>query len=129
MQNSDPASVAKAAFATLAILAISSSMAWAGKYKIIHNFTGGADGAVPGYTLAPDGKGNFIGTANQGGANGDGTVFRLEQKNTKWHVRALYDFTGSDGQPGWGVALHKGGIYTIGSYASVRAAPAEVRCS
>jgi len=123
MQNSDPASVAKAAFATLAILAISSSTAWAGKYKIIHNFTGGADGAVPGYTLASDGKGNFIGTANQGGANGEGTVFRLEQKNTKWHVRTLYDFTDSDGQPGWGVALHKGGIYTIGSYASVQGGP------
>ena len=122
MQNSVSASVAKAAFATLAILAMSATMASAGKYKIIHNFTGGADGAVPGYTLAPDGKGNFIGTANQGGANGDGTVFRLEQ-NTKWHVRTLYDLTDSDGQPGWGVALYKGGIYTIGSYASVMGGP------
>jgi len=123
MNSSFSASVAKAAFATLAILVLSSSMASAGKYKIIHNFTGGADGAVPGYTLAPDGKGNFIGTANQGGANGDGTVFRLERKNAKWHVRPLYDFTDTDGQPGWGVALRKGGIYTIGSYASVQGGP------
>ncbi len=123
MQNSVSTSVATAAFAALAVLVLSSSTALAGKYKIIHNFTGGADGAVPGYTLAPDGKGNFIGTANQGGANGDGTVFRLEQKNTKWHVRPLYDFSDSYGQPGWGVALHKGGIYTIGSYASVQGGP------
>jgi hypothetical protein len=43
-------------------------------FTVIHDFTGEKDGAVPGYTLLPDGKGGFIGTANQGGAGG-GVLF------------------------------------------------------
>lgn len=89
---------------------------------MIHDFTGGADGAVPGYTLLNDGNG-FIGAANQGGA-GYGTVFRLAQKSGTWAVKPLYNFTGDDGQPGWGV-IHgsKGSLFVTASYASVMGGP------
>lgn len=91
-------------------------------FKIIHDFTGGADGGVPGYTLAIDKKGNFIGAANSGG-NGYGTVFKLPKTNTGWKVSPLYDFTGNDGQPGWGVTLSHGSIYTNAGYAEVMGGP------
>src|SRR6185437_5889362 len=91
-------------------------------FTVIHDFTGGADGAVPGYTLLNDGNG-FIGAANQGGA-GYGTVFRLAQKSGTWAVKPLYNFTGDEGQPGWGV-IHgsKGSLFVTASYASVMGGP------
>jgi uncharacterized repeat protein (TIGR03803 family) len=108
-----------AVFATLAL----ASAARAASFTVIHDFTGAADGAVPGYTLLKDGKSGFIGTANQGGA-GYGTVFRLAQKSGAWKLKPLYDFTGEQGQPGWGVihGLH-GSLFVTASYASVMGGP------
>ena len=40
----------------------------AGKETVLHNFTGGADGAFPVSGLIRDGSGAFYGTAEQGGA-------------------------------------------------------------
>jgi uncharacterized repeat protein (TIGR03803 family) len=109
------------------MLALSSALyvtaaAAAPQFQIIHDFTGGADGAVPGYTLLKDGNG-FIGAANQGGA-GYGAVFRLAQKSGAWNVKPLYDFTSDEGQPGWGV-IHgpKGSVFVNASYASVLGGP------
>jgi uncharacterized repeat protein (TIGR03803 family) len=98
------------------------SPAAAATFQVIHDFTGGADGAVPGYTLLKDGNG-FIGAANQGGG-GYGTVFRLAQKAGAWIVKPLYDFTGDEGQPGWGV-IHgpKGSLFVNATYASVQGGP------
>jgi uncharacterized repeat protein (TIGR03803 family) len=108
--------------ALAAILAFALPAA-AHKFQIVHDFTGGADGAVPGYTLLPDGKGAFIGAANQGGA-GYGTVFRIARKSGSWNVNALYDFTGDEGQPGWGViAGANGSLFVNASYASVLGGP------
>ena len=49
----------------------------AGVLGNVHVFTGKADGAMPaaGLTLGKDG--NFYGTASGGGANGNGTIFKL----------------------------------------------------
>src|SRR5580765_4015942 len=99
-----------AAFLILAGTCALASPAFARGFQIIHDFTGGADGAVPGYTLAADGKGNFLGAAHDGGANGAGVVFKLSKKNSLWSVKPLYDFTDQDGQPGWGVTLNNGAI-------------------
>lgn len=48
----------------------------AGKFSILHSFTGGADGGWLFTPLALDSKGNLYGTANIGGI-GDGTVFKI----------------------------------------------------
>ena len=97
--------------------------AFAQSFTVIHDFTGGADGAVPGYTLLKNGKHGFIGAANQGGA-GYGTVFQLSQKAGAWKVKPLYDFTGAEGQPGWGV-IHgaNGSLFVNASYNSVMGGP------
>ena len=39
-----------------------------GTFRIIHNFTGGKDGATPFAGLIIDGSGNLYGTTNQGGS-------------------------------------------------------------
>ncbi len=83
-----------------------------GQETILHNFTGGADGALPvGITL--DSAGNLYGTTFSGGKgsqNGvqDGVVFKLDAAG-KFSV--LYSFTGlSDGgNPEAGVVLDKAG--------------------
>ncbi|HZP23074.1 MAG TPA: choice-of-anchor tandem repeat GloVer-containing protein [Terriglobales bacterium] len=93
-------------------------------FQVIHNFTNGGDGGVPPYTLAKDATGHFYGTANSGGANGDGIVFKLIQFNSQWVLTPVYNFTDQDGQPGWGVTLGPDGtIYTNASYASVLGGP------
>jgi len=70
-------------------------------YSVIHNFSGGQDGATPLAGLTVDGAGNFYGTAayggNLGGAcgtTGCGTVFRLANRNSGWVFSPLYSFAG-----------------------------------
>lgn len=95
----------------------------ASSFQVIHDFTGGKEGAVPGYTLLNDGKDAFIGAANQGGL-GYGTIFRVTQKAGAWKVKPLYDFQSSEGQPGWGVIHGAGGsLYVNATYASVQGGP------
>jgi len=73
----------------------------AGHETVLYSFTGAADGAVPEAGLARDGAGNLYGTTTAGGANGNGTVFKLTapaQKGERWSERVLYSFgTGTDG--------------------------------
>src|SRR5579871_5094013 len=71
-------------------------------YTVIHNFTGGADGAYPYAGLTIDAHGNFYGTANQGGHPGIcppqnlgcGTVYKLARAGSGWVFTPLYKFTG-----------------------------------
>jgi len=62
-----------------------------GKETILHNFTGGADGSAPIGTLVADNHGNFYGTAGTGGADGVGTVFKIDAAGK---YTLLYTFTG-----------------------------------
>lgn len=101
---------------------IAPSAAGASNFEIIHDFTGGKDGGIPGYTLAADDTGHFFGTASSGGS-GAGVVFELSKKKSAWEVKPLYDFSDTDGQPGWGVTLSGGAIYTNAHYASVLGGP------
>jgi uncharacterized repeat protein (TIGR03803 family) len=48
-----------------------------GKETMLYSFTGGADGLGPKAGLVFDKKGNLYGTTDQGGAFGNGTVFKL----------------------------------------------------
>ena len=115
----------KSSAAALALSAsvLLASNASASSFQVIHDFTGGKEGGVPGYTLLKTGKDSFIGTANQGG-KGYGTVFKLSQKSGAWGVKALYNFKSEQGQPGWGVIRGSDGSYFVNAtYASVMGGP------
>jgi uncharacterized repeat protein (TIGR03803 family) len=64
--------------------------------RVVHDFTGGADGAVG--SLGPlllDAFGNFYGVTELGGANGFGTVFKLAPASGgAWTFNTLYAFRG-----------------------------------
>ncbi len=64
-------------------------------YSVIHNFTGGPDGANPFAGLTIDAAGNLYGTAFAGGS-GYGTVFELTSMGSDWVVKPLYRFSGGD---------------------------------
>jgi uncharacterized repeat protein (TIGR03803 family) len=95
-------------------------------FAVLHNFTGGLDGANPWAGLTPDASGNFYGIAAGGGTgsctfygqSGCGTAFRLKHTNGAWTFGPLYSFEGGmDGEfPIRAV--------TIGSNGSVYAATA-----
>jgi len=104
------------------------------KYKVLHKFTGGADGDGPwdSVTLGPNGI--LYGTAAAGGSGtgctgGCGVVFKLTpHANGKWTETVLHDFedNGQDGYDPWssvtiGAGGHlygtttAGGTYKIGT--------------
>lgn len=85
-------------------LAAASSGAEAG-FRVLHSFAGGNDGAGPASGLIIDGDKNLFGTTQAGGANGQGTVFRIGHDLTE---TVLYAFKGgkADGaQPHGGLAV------------------------
>jgi uncharacterized repeat protein (TIGR03803 family) len=63
----------------------------AGVLKLLHSFTGGADGGSPSGFLTLDSSGNLYGTASSGGSHGWGLVYKLD---STLHERVLYNFTG-----------------------------------
>ncbi len=72
-------------------------------YTVIHNFSGGQDGAMPMAGLTMDRAGNLYGTANFGGntggscaPNGCGVVYRLTKHNSSWILSPLYSFVGGN---------------------------------
>jgi len=78
--------------------------AWAAsRYKVLYKFTGGADGSQPYAGLIFDTSGNLYGTTDQGGASGDGTVFKLTKNSDgSWTESVLYSFAGgTDGADPW----------------------------
>ena len=73
-----------------AAMAIASS---AQTLTTLHNFAGHPnDGADPYAGLVQGGDGNFYGTTESGGANNDGTVFKMTADGT---LTTLYSFAGS----------------------------------
>lgn len=78
-------------------------------YKVLHNFTGEQDGAIP-VGLTIDRGGNLYGTASGGGA-GYGAIFKLAQKGSGWVLTPLYIFqAGPDGvYPGYPVLIGSDG--------------------
>ena len=49
------------------------------KERVLHNFTGGKDGANPNAGVILDGAGNLYATTEMGGASGAGTVFEIKR--------------------------------------------------
>ena len=83
--------------------AVTAIVAQAQTFSVIHDFTGGHDGATPMAGLTMDRAGNLYGTANYGGnvggncgASGCGTVFRLTNHNSNWVFTPLYAFAGGN---------------------------------
>jgi uncharacterized repeat protein (TIGR03803 family) len=110
------AAVSKA-LAVMTVTLIMASMlapgAWAaGKYKILHKFTG-ADGGAPQGVLVFDARGNLYGTTAFGGSSscGCGVVFKLAPNaDGTWTEHVLHRFTGADGyEPDAGVILDAAG--------------------
>jgi uncharacterized repeat protein (TIGR03803 family) len=66
------------------------------KYKVIHAFTGGKDGAVGSLGLLLfDAAGNLYGVTEIGGTNGAGAVYKLSPTPSGgWKTTVLYDFKG-----------------------------------
>jgi uncharacterized repeat protein (TIGR03803 family) len=66
------------------------------KETLLHQFTSGADGSLPGAALVFGSDDNIYGTASGGGEVGGGTVFRLKH-NTEggWAFAPLYTFKGA----------------------------------
>jgi uncharacterized repeat protein (TIGR03803 family) len=63
--------------------------------RVLHAFTGLADGGFPQAALVMDTAGNFYGTASEGGASGFGNVFELARtKGGGWTETVLYSFAG-----------------------------------
>jgi hypothetical protein len=92
----------------------STSCPW--KITVLHQFSGGVDGALPGYgDLTFDSSGNIYGTAGYGGGNGVcaggcGVVFELV-RTSGWSESVLYSFTGQadGGNPAGGVIFDNSG--------------------
>jgi uncharacterized repeat protein (TIGR03803 family) len=84
-------------------------MSAGGTFKMLHNFTCGTDGCVPVAGLVQGTNGSFYGTTREGGANNDGTVFKITSIGT---LTTLHDFAGSDGAaPFGGLVLATDGNY------------------
>jgi uncharacterized repeat protein (TIGR03803 family) len=87
--------------ALLTIHLMTASAAWAApRYKVLHAFGDGQDGAGTYGSLLLDNNGNLYGTTSGGGLYTYGTVFELTPKsNGKWSESVLYNFgkNGGDG--------------------------------
>jgi uncharacterized repeat protein (TIGR03803 family) len=65
-----------------------------GTETVLHFFTGGADGAQPDGAVTLLRNGDMIGTTTSGGANDNGTLFKL---TTKGKLKVLHAFTSDEG--------------------------------
>jgi uncharacterized repeat protein (TIGR03803 family) len=65
--------------------------------RVIHYFTGGADGSGPGSGLTFDQHGHLYGMTPTGGANGLGTIYEMRlQSNGAWRLHVIHTFTGGN---------------------------------
>ena len=93
---------------------------------VIHAFTGGHDGSGPGARVTVDRSGNIYGMTPTGGANGLGTIYKINKENGgTWTFRVIHTFTGgADGGSGSAgrMILSHGHLYgaatTGGTYGS-----------
>jgi len=80
------------------------SGAW--NLKIIHAFTGGADGATGSAGRMILRNGHLYGAATSGGTYGSGVIFELTPRGGEWDFRTIYSFKGQpDGSFPYGALL------------------------
>src|SRR5664279_156450 len=80
-------------------------------YRVIYDFTNGADGWFPATGLTIDAAGNLYGTTALGGLYGNGAVFKLTHFGSRWVFTLPYGFPdGYDGaSPNGRVAIAQNG--------------------
>jgi uncharacterized repeat protein (TIGR03803 family) len=114
----------------LALVAVATQPIQAQTFKVLYDFTGGADGAVPYDGLTIDRAGNLYGTAEYGGkqvpgclsygsSTGCGAVFKFSPVGSSWVLTPLYNFAGGTdyGNPTVGVTVGPdGALYGVLSY-------------
>ena len=86
------ATVALAMATVFALTVVVTQSGQAQTYKVLYNFTGGADGGIPGAGVALDSAGNLYGT----NLSGNGTVFKLAHSGSGWVFSTLYTFLGGN---------------------------------
>jgi uncharacterized repeat protein (TIGR03803 family) len=84
-----------------------------GKFAVIYGFTDGADGGEPNGLLYQDGY--LYGTAESGGFNYNGVVFKFDIATSTETV--LYKFSGNDGSGPMGGLIFQGGYLYGTTYA------------
>ena len=82
-------------------------MTSAGSVTELYSFTPGNNGISPYAALVPDGAGNFYGTAQYGGANGQGTIFKISSAGA-FTLLHTFSLSTSDGAIPLGVLLPDG---------------------
>ncbi len=95
----------------------SSDCLW--KDTVLHRFGNGQDGSQPIGGATVDATGNVYGTANLGGASGNGAVFEVTHTGGNWNETLLYSFTGGADavNPVAGVTLDAlGNLYGTSSF-------------
>lgn len=92
--RSSPRGISFATALTLLLMAIPPQPALAQAFSVIHSFNGVADGATPYAGVTIDRAGNLYGTASSGGADNEGTVFKLSHQGAGWILAPLHSFTG-----------------------------------
>jgi len=93
-----PSRLSTVAALALAGVLFATAPASAATFTVLHTFTGGADGAGPLAGLTIDKAGDLFGTAQNGGAAGYGTIFKLKRTGSHYAFHVLYTFaSGNDG--------------------------------
>jgi len=93
-----PSFFVNAAWVLAMALILAGTARAAPKYKVLHAFGAGKDGAGLWGSLLLDQAGNVYGTTTAGGTYGGGIVFVLTPKtNGGWRETILHNFDGSDG--------------------------------
>ena len=77
---------------------------------LLYSFQGGGDASTPNSSLSFDAAGNLYGTAG-GGADNQGTIFKLTPSGGHWTESVVHTFTGGadGGQPFGGVTIDSSG--------------------
>ena len=83
-------------------------------FHVVHNFTGGADGAGALNGLMMGAGGYMYGTASSGGAYHNGTIFRI---NALGSFQTVYAFHGSDGASPQGFLIQDSAGHLYGTTA------------
>lgn len=77
--------------------------------QVLHEFTGGKDGANPFAGVIFDAAGNLYGTAPGGGATGYGVAYELSPTGTGWKESVLHTFMGFGEYPYAGLVFDAAG--------------------
>ena len=106
--------VVAAALAFLFLAAVGAAQGQS--FQVLHTFTGGADGSIPGTNLVMDHRGNLYGTTQQN-PQGFGEVFELTKHGSSWVLSTLYVFAGGDGSGPSGLMMGSdGSLYGTNTY-------------